>query len=76
MTLEVAASSVPPLLSRVRHTSTPEPSGCRWCGTAERDHGWRFSRAAGHHGFATPTSAQRLARMKARRRTSVDAPRT
>jgi len=63
----VTVPSAPALMTRVRHAQAPEPSACRWCGTGEREHGWRFSRSAGQHGFAAPTAAQRLARMKTRR---------
>jgi hypothetical protein len=66
-TLDVAAAAVPSLLTRVRHTSTPEPSGCRWCGTGERQHASRFAPSVGQHLFDDPTAAQRLARMRARR---------
>lgn len=67
-TFDAAASAAaPPLLTRVRHKSTPEPGGCRWCGTAERQHASRFARSVGQHLFDAPTPAQRLARMRARR---------
>lgn len=66
-TLEVAASATFSLVTRVRHTSTPEPSGCRWCGTGEREHASRFAPSVGQHLFDSPTEVQRLARMRARR---------
>lgn len=62
-----AASTKPTLLTRVRHPSTPEPSGCRWCGAPQRGHGSSFVRSVGLHVFIAPTGAQRLARMRARR---------
>lgn len=45
----------------------PVPSGCRWCGAEQGGHGRRWSDAAGWHTWTAPTSAQVLARMKARR---------
>lgn len=45
----------------------PVPSGCRWCGIERRRHAGRWSGAVGWHGWAPPTAAQTLARMKARR---------
>lgn len=64
---DAAAFAAPALLTRVRHMSTPEPSGCRWCGTGERQHASRFAPSVGQHLFDAPTAAQRLARMRARR---------
>lgn len=55
------------VVTRVRHTEAPEPSGCRWCGTGERQHASRFVPSVGQHLFTAPTAAQRLARMRARR---------
>lgn len=67
-TVDAASSSAAPgLLTLVRHSEAPEPSGCRWCGTGEREHASRFVPSAGQHLFAAPTAAQRLARMRARR---------
>lgn len=45
----------------------PVPSGCRWCGVEHRRHGRRWSDASGWHTWTAPTSAQVLARMRARR---------
>lgn len=44
----------------------PAPYGCRWCGVQQSGHGTRWSAAARLHRWAPPTSAQILARMKAR----------
>lgn len=55
---------------RVRHTSAPVPSGCRWCGRERGSHGLFFTRSVGNHYFVDPTSQQRLARMRTRRFTS------
>lgn len=66
-TLDVAPSAAPAVSTRLRHTSTPEPSGCRWCGTGERQHASRFAPSVGQHLFGPPTAAQRLARMRTRR---------
>lgn len=42
------------------------PNGCRWCGLEDRDHGVRYSRSVKLHSWASPTLAQRKARMFAR----------
>lgn len=55
-----------PAMARVRHTTAPDPSGCRWCGRDERGHGLSFTRGAGYHTWGMPTLAQRKARMRAR----------
>ncbi|MEV0619580.1 hypothetical protein AB0I81_40120 [Nonomuraea sp. NPDC050404] len=39
------------------------PSGCRWCGLAERDHFTRWAEAAGWHRWTEPTTEQIKARM-------------
>lgn len=44
----------------------PAPYGCRWCGVQQSGHCTRWSNAARLHRWAPPTSAQILARMKAR----------
>ncbi|MGI5281695.1 hypothetical protein ACQEVF_59140 [Nonomuraea polychroma] len=44
-----------------------QPSGCRWCGLAQRLHFQRWSRAAGWHGWTAPTQEQIKQRMKDRR---------
>jgi hypothetical protein len=51
----------------IRHHAPPNPYGCRWCGTDQGHHGWRWVRSAGLHQWAEPTTAQVLARMTARR---------
>jgi hypothetical protein len=43
------------------------PSGCRWCGIEEREHFQRWKPPIGWHGWTSPTSEQRLERMRARR---------
>ncbi len=45
----------------------PEPSACRHCPHAEREHMQRWTASAGWHKWTPPTDAQRLARMTARR---------
>ncbi len=54
--------------SRIRHVTVPEPSGCRWCGFAEREHAQRWTPVVKWHRWTVPTPAQRKARMLARRR--------
>ncbi|KAF2774682.1 hypothetical protein [Streptomyces sp. OM5714] len=49
------------------HGTTPPPSGCRWCGREERDHGCWFVPRRGFHTWVQPTQAQIKARMLARR---------
>lgn len=51
----------------VRHYAPPTPYSCRWCGIAQQRHGRRWVQSQGVHGWEKPTSAQMLARMKARR---------
>lgn len=46
---------------------SPSPDGCRWCGHERRGHATAWKPSAGMHKWVAPTSAQRLARMKARR---------
>jgi len=55
----------------VHHASAPTPDGCRWCGDPHATHGYTFSLAVGGHLWESPTSAQRLARMRARRRATA-----
>lgn len=55
------------LFVRVRHEEVPAPNACRWCGYEERGHGMYSSRSVGIHTWVAPTSAQRKARMLARR---------
>ncbi|WP_242890160.1 hypothetical protein [Actinomadura litoris] len=55
---------------RARTRAVPEPSGCRWCGLAEREHLQRWALGAGWHGWTEPTQKQRKARMLARRATN------
>lgn len=52
---------------KVRHREAPSPDGCRWCGVAQRSHGQRWAASKEWHSYTSPTVAQRLARMKARR---------
>lgn len=52
---------------RVRHASTPTPDGCRWCGVPRPSHAHAYARSVRGHFWEMPTSAQRLARMRARR---------
>lgn len=61
---------------RYRDGHPPVPSGCRWCGAAERVHGQRWKSSAGWHTWEQPTSAQILARMRARRTARLNAPPT
>lgn len=51
----------------VRRHQAPSPDGCRWCGDARHHHGLSYVPSQGVHGWESPTNAQRLARMKARR---------
>jgi hypothetical protein len=50
---------------------TADPNGCAWCGLSQRDHqaGQRWKPPIGWHDWTPPSDAQRLARMKARRKT-------
>lgn len=52
-----------PKIIRLRHKTTPEPSGCRWCGRIERSHGMYYTTAKGIHLWEPPTLAQRKARI-------------
>ena len=45
----------------------PTPNGCRHCGIPERQHARQWTDEAGWHEWVAPSSAQILARMKARR---------
>ena len=45
----------------------PVPSGCRWCGQAENAHAPFWRPGKGFHRYEQPTTAQILARMRARR---------
>ncbi|MBD0676340.1 hypothetical protein BU198_38010 [Streptomyces sp. CBMA156] len=60
------------LLVRVRHTDPPAPSGCRWCGEEEVNHGRRWVASVGIHAWEAPTREQRLSRMRARRTRRTD----
>lgn len=51
---------------------TPPPDGCRWCGHDKLGHAQLWKPSIGWHKWAQPTSAQRLARMKARRAAQID----
>ncbi len=52
----------------IRHKETPAPNTCRYCGYEQRSHGNYWVRSIGWHLWVEPTNAQRLARMKARRK--------
>lgn len=54
--------------AHVRHTVAPTPNACRWCGRDERTHAIEWAGSVGYHKWAVPTSAQRRARMLARRK--------
>ncbi|MFI5831069.1 hypothetical protein ACIA6C_28110 [Streptomyces sp. NPDC051578] len=45
----------------------PDPYGCTHCGESEGHHGRQYHPEVGWHSWVTPSSAQILARMKARR---------
>ena len=49
--------------------TTTTPNGCRHCGIPERQHYRQWKAPVGWHQWQKPTSAQILARMKARRAT-------
>lgn len=49
------------------HGTTPAPSGCRWCGREQYNHGCWYVPRRGFHGWVQPTQAQIKARMLARR---------
>ena len=53
--------------TRIRHRAAPNPYSCRWCGTDRHHHGSSYVRSQGMHFWAEPTTAQILARMRARR---------
>ena len=57
------------MTTRIRHHKAPNPSGCRWCGIDEREHGRQWKPDVGWHKWEEPTRDQRLARMHARRNT-------
>jgi hypothetical protein len=44
------------------------PSGCSWCGLAQRDHYSRYVAVVGWHRYTVPSQEQIKARMLARRR--------
>lgn len=48
--------------------NAPTPDGCRWCGRGRALHGYRWSPDVGGHRWTMPTDAQRLERMRARRK--------
>lgn len=58
--------------TRIRFSTTPAPSGCRWCGYEERSHGNVWVRSVGSHLYVNPTVAQRKARMLARRNSGAE----
>lgn len=47
---------------------TPSPNGCRHCGEEERDHARVWLPDIGWHTWQAPTDAQRLERMRRRKR--------
>jgi hypothetical protein len=49
------------------HGTTPPPSGCRWCGRDQYNHGCWYVPRRGFHTWVQPTQAQIKARMLARR---------
>ncbi|MEU8740537.1 hypothetical protein AB0K62_13530 [Streptomyces halstedii] len=51
----------------IRHHVAPPPFGCRWCGEQAGHHGRSYVRSQGMHAWEQPTTAQILARMRARR---------
>lgn len=51
--------------------SVSDPDGCHWCGVGRRLHWQRWHSAVGRHGWASPSSQQRLDRMLQRRRTEI-----
>ena len=51
----------------VRNKMAPSPNACRWCGRDERLHAIEWAKSVGYHNWVAPTSAQRRARMLARR---------
>lgn len=65
-TAELATPEGAALLTHHRAAPTG-PDGCRWCGIGPREHASRFASPVGQHVYQAPTTAQRLARMKARR---------
>jgi len=44
-----------------------DPDSCQHCGVPPLRHWQRWTEGVGRHGWTTPTDAQRLARMRARR---------
>ncbi|MFM9780430.1 hypothetical protein [Streptomyces scabiei] len=52
---------------------TSAPSGCRWCGLAEREHFQRWHRAAKWHFWTPPTQEQIKQRMWSRRTARLNA---
>ncbi|MBG0818902.1 hypothetical protein HS045_32740 [Planomonospora sp. ID82291] len=51
----------------VRPARLPNPNGCRWCGLDAYGHMTEWKPPIGWHRWEPPTSAQRKARMLARR---------
>jgi hypothetical protein len=54
-----------------QHGEVAPPSGCRWCGIAEREHVQLWTSGHGWHGWEPPTALQRRHRMLARRAASL-----
>jgi hypothetical protein len=66
--IEDKAQPKPRLKTMIRMKEVPTPDGCRWCGGVKKYHGRSYTKAAGLHKWESPTDAQRLARMKARKK--------
>jgi hypothetical protein len=58
---------------QVRRDATVAPNGCAACGLVEQGHAQRWTRGFGTHAWLTPTDAQRLGRMLARRHSGWNA---
>lgn len=49
----------------IRHETTPNPNGCRYCGQEKHSHANSWVPSVGGHNWVEPTNDQRKARMKA-----------
>jgi hypothetical protein len=50
----------------IRHVEPVLPESCRWCGIVYKDHGQRYVKSKGLHGWEAPTKEQIHARIRAR----------
>jgi hypothetical protein len=70
--MDAALSPAPPIdtaaLAAAVVIAERPPSGCHWCGIAQRDHYSRYAEPTGWHRYTVPSQERVKARMLARRR--------